>query len=171
MRPCERSDGFTLLEVLIALVVFVTVMGGLIKLVSQNVRALGSARNEVELMEVVERELRVIQADAEHGQLPELGETVGEFEPPFDHFRWELSVQYFALALPDELSEREFAAATARSSIFGDRDAAAQSSVRLVVMRVFDEFGGEPVDPFVILTADPDAGAANASGFPEDDEL
>ncbi|MBW2416409.1 MAG: prepilin-type N-terminal cleavage/methylation domain-containing protein, partial [Deltaproteobacteria bacterium] len=31
MRRSELSEGFTLLEVLIALIIFVTVMGGLIK--------------------------------------------------------------------------------------------------------------------------------------------
>ena len=172
MRSSERGAGFTLLEVLIALVVFVTVMGGLIKIVSQNLRALGNARNEVELMELVESEMRVIQADAEYGRVPDIGETRGQFEPPFDHFRWELRVDYFTFDLPERLTEAQFAAAEARSGIFGTRDVFEQeSSVRVVVMRVFDEFGGEPVDPFVILTADPDPGTASRSGFPEDDEL
>ncbi len=171
MRPSERSAGFTLLEVLMALVVFVTVMGGLLKLVSQNVRALANARNEIELMELVESEMRAIQADAEYGQAPELGETEGTFEPPFDHFRWQLSVDYFTFDLPERLTEAQIAAAESRSDMFA-RDASEQdSSVRVVVMRVFDEFGDEPVDPFVILTADPDAGAASRSGFPEPSEL
>jgi prepilin-type N-terminal cleavage/methylation domain-containing protein len=170
MRRSERSEGFTLLEVLIALIIFVTVMGGLIKLVSQNVRALGNARIEIELLELVESEMRSIQADAAYGKVPDLGETNGEFEAPFDHFRWERRVDYFSFALPEALSAADYTRATARSSVFGNRGAAEhESSVRVVVMRVFDEFGGQPVDPFVILTADPDAGTRSQSGFPEDE--
>ena len=170
MRSCERSAGFTLLEVLIALVIFVTVMGGLIRLVSQNVRALANARDEIELMVRVESQMRAMQVDAEYGRVPDVGETKGPFEPPFDHFRWELLIDYFVFNLPESLTDAQFAAAAARSDIFGTRDALdGQSSVRVVVMRVYDQFGDEPFDPFVILIAEPDAGIGRESGFPGDD--
>ena len=70
MRSTERSAGFTLLEVLIALVVFTTVMGALLSTVSQSVRALGDAEREVELMELARDRMRQVQLDSENGSAP-----------------------------------------------------------------------------------------------------
>lgn len=156
-RP-ERSAGFTLLEVLIALVVFTTVMGGLLSAVSQGVRALGAAEREVALMELAQEQIRQIQSDAETGQAPELGEREGFFAEPYEQVRWQLVVEYFAYPLPERMSYAELAAARERSAIFAD-SVGQPTSLRLVVLRVFDESGFELLDPFTILTSDTEKSA------------
>lgn len=160
MSSSERAAGFTLLEVLIALVVFTTVMGGLLSTVSQSVRALGSAEREVELMELAQARIREIQQAAESGSAPVLGESDGFFAEPYDHMRWELRVEYFGFPLPENTSTRAAAEARERSAIFSVRTAE-PTSLRLVVLRVYDEAGAEVLDPFTILTAD--AGAPRAA--------
>ena len=140
-----------MLEVLVALVVFSTVMGALLQVVSQNVHALGSAEREVELTELARTQVRSVRAEAAAGRSPELGVTEGEFDEPWEHMRWELSVESFRFPLPEGLSRKKLVEAEKRSQMFGEAES---SPLHLVVLRVFDEFGDEAIDPFVILTAD-----------------
>lgn len=153
MRSTERSAGFTLLEVLIALVVFTTVMGGLLSTLSQSVRALGNAEIEVELMELARERMRKIQRDAENGTAPPLGESSGLFAEPYDHMRWQVTSEYFAYPLPARMTNDEIEEARRRSPVFAEPHGD-PSSLRLVVLRVFDESGIEVLDPFTIITAD-----------------
>ena len=153
MRSTERSAGFTLLEVLIALVVFTTVMGALLTTVSQSVRALGDAEREVELMELARERMRQLQRDAENGTAPPLGESSGFFAEPYDHMRWQITAEYFAYPLPANTTNEQLVEARRRSPVFAEREGQS-SSLRLVVLRVFDESGTEVLDPFTIIAAD-----------------
>lgn len=155
MHSTERSAGFTLLEVLIALVVFTTVMGALLSTVSQSVRALGDAEREVELMELARDQMRQVQLDSENGTAPPLGESSGFFAEPYDHMRWQITAEYFAYPLPANMTHKQVAEARRRSLVFAERDNQ-PSSLRLVVLRVFDESGTEALDPFTIIAADAD---------------
>jgi prepilin-type N-terminal cleavage/methylation domain-containing protein len=157
MRSSERrSAGFTLLEVLIALVVFTTVMGGLLTAVSQAVRALGSAEREVEIMQLAQDQIREIQLEAETGSPPPLGESGGSFPEPYDHMRWEIRVDYFPYPLPELMTAAQVQNARERSAMFA-HGPEQPTSLRLVVLRVYDEFGVEFLDPFTILAADSEA--------------
>ena len=155
MQHSERAQGFTLLEVIIALTIFSTVMGMLLQTVSQNVRALSAAEREIELMELARERVRQIQSDAASGQPPELGSSAGAFDSPWEHLRWELLVEPFAVRLPNTVIEARLESVETSSRIFGsdDGETGADSPLRLVVLRIYDEFGDEPIDPFVILTA------------------
>jgi type II secretion system protein I len=159
MYSSERSAGFTLLEVLVALAIFTTVMGGLLSTMSQSVRALGAAENEVELLELAQERMRTIQREADTGSPPELGESDGFFPEPHDHMRWTLQVDYFGFPLPQRMSAAEVAEARERSAVFSEKEDQ-PTSLRLVVLRVYDEAGHEVFDPFTILTADVDGSGA-----------
>lgn len=158
MRRSDPARGFTLLEVLIALTIFSMVMGMLLQTVSQNIRALSSAEREIELMELAHDRIRQIQAEAGTGQIPELGDSAGAFNPPWEDLRWELLVERFAMPLPEDLSLARVQRAEESSPVFGDGEGVGDSPLRLVVLRVYDEFGNELIDPFVVLAAEASPG-------------
>lgn len=153
MSSSRHAHGFTLLEVLVALVIFATVMGGLLSTVSQAVRALGSAESEVQVMELAQERIRELQREAESGVQPDLGESEGAFPEPWDHLRWKLSVRYFAFPTPEGLSFEQLRDMRERSAMFAGAPGQ-PTSLRLVVLRVLDDAGEELLDPFSIVTAD-----------------
>ena len=134
-----------MLGVLFALVILTRVMGGLLSTVAQSVRALGNAEREVGLMELARERMRQIQRDAENGDAPTLGESSGYFAEPYDHMRWQITAEYFAYPLPESMAHEAVREAQRRSPVFGP------ASLRLVVLRVFDEAGTEALDPFTII--------------------
>lgn len=83
-RPRPRSAGFTLLEVMIALAILAIAL-----------TAIGGLRNRDILQHALARDMTVATMLAQQrlGELevagfPALGESSGEFEEPYDGFRW-----------------------------------------------------------------------------------
>lgn len=148
-----KPSGFTLLEVMIAVLVFGLVMGGLSQLVVSNLRRHGEARNRAEAMRLGESEVRRIASEARSGTLPEIGVTEGTFDSPNEDVQWILSVESFAIPLAPERLETQNT-----SSLFapgGSSPDAPQPSARRVVLRVFrDEEDPEVTDPFVIFAVE-----------------
>jgi type II secretion system protein I len=149
----SRARGFTLLEILVAIFVFATVMGGLISLVQSNLAQLWRARTQLEASELAEHRMRQIESEARAGVLPDIGTSEGTFEPPGDYLAWTLQVEPYALPVPPELEKR-----SDRSSVFERRDRASTEvpGMRRVMLRVYP-VGEEPesVDPFVIVVLEP----------------
>jgi prepilin-type N-terminal cleavage/methylation domain-containing protein len=92
--------GFTLLEVMLAIVVLGLVMGQLIASVTQNLDRLGEARRELRALLLAEERMRDLEHDARGGTLPELGRTSGSFEAPDDDLAWELEVEGWNVPFP-----------------------------------------------------------------------
>jgi prepilin-type N-terminal cleavage/methylation domain-containing protein len=177
---CRRRAGFTLLEVLIAVFLVTTVLSMLSGLVTDNLRALAGARQELEISQLAEARMRELYSAAVGGEPPEIGSSSGSFDSPHEEMRWEMEVEPYTLSLPDELDPEQRARVEQLSSIFAPVTAAntaAQSygaqgalvpSVRRVTFRVFRE-DTEPqeADAFALFTVDP----PDLSDFvPEDEE-
>jgi prepilin-type N-terminal cleavage/methylation domain-containing protein len=96
----RERDGFTLLEVALAVFVLAVAMGGVISAVTQNLSALADARAELEALEHADERMRVLMAEGEAGILPEFGVSGGEFEDPNSGLAWELRVAPVHLPLP-----------------------------------------------------------------------
>ncbi|MFQ5515640.1 MAG: prepilin-type N-terminal cleavage/methylation domain-containing protein [Myxococcota bacterium] len=149
----RRTQGCTLLEVLIAVVVFGTVMTALLVLATDSIRNLGRARLEAEAGRLAEAWLRERLADDESEELAELGRSEGEFDAHQDLFRWELSVEAWGIPLAPELAE--FAGL---SRLFQDETTLdlSEPSLRRITLRVLDAQSGEDViDPFIVFTLAP----------------
>jgi type II secretion system protein I len=154
----RRRAGFTLIEVLVAVFVFATVVGALVSLVATNLARLGDARRELHATLLAEERMRELEAGAADGTLPDLGTSEESFAEPDDELAWQLVVEPLSLPLPPERADQPVP-----SSVFAATDgrfAATPSSVRRVELRVFlAEEGPESVDPFVaLLVAPPDEG-------------
>lgn len=151
---CTRHEGFTFLEVMVAVLVLMILMVPLIGAVQQNVARLAETRLELATLRLAEERLRQIADDARDGTLPETGRDEGTFEPPSDFYRWVLNVEPFTIELPAEFEE-----AAGSSTLFMRPDTdpeALQPSVLRVALQVLDEEQEEEdVDPLVIFVVEP----------------
>lgn len=95
-----EEAGFTLLEVMVAIVVLGLVMGTLIARVTENLDRLGEARRELRSLLLAEERMRDLESDARDGTLPELGRTSGSFNAPDDDLAWELDVEGWNVPFP-----------------------------------------------------------------------
>jgi prepilin-type N-terminal cleavage/methylation domain-containing protein len=95
-----NEAGFTLLEVMIAIVVLGLVMGTLIERVTQNLGRLAEARLELRALQLAEERMRELESDARSGSLPELGRSAGDFDAPDDDLAWELEVEGWNVPFP-----------------------------------------------------------------------
>ncbi len=158
----SRRAGFTLLEVLLAVFVLATVMGGLSISLTQNLQAIGRARLRADAMRLAEARIRELSETALAGELPAFGTSEGEFEAPYDQMLWELTVEPHPMPLRDPSP-----AAQESSSIFApvsSAPGAQQPSVSRVVLRVFHEDDvPENAEPFVVFVVEP-GGARSAEG-------
>ncbi len=102
--PTSSNAGFTLVEVLLAVVILATVGTTLSTLVMEGVHNLGEARAKMEAIELGEDRLREIQEAARGGELPELGSDEGDFEEG-SAYHWVLNVEPFSLPLPENAPE------------------------------------------------------------------
>ncbi len=158
----RREHGFTLVEVLAALLIVSLVFGLLLESVTTNLASIGRARLEARAMQLAEQRARELEQQIATGAPVEDGETEGVYEEPDDDLKWLVSVTPQTLDLPaDYPLERSpsplFAPAGTPPPVrSGPADPVAP--LRLVEVRVFgidDE--PESVDPFVLLvTAPPD---------------
>jgi prepilin-type N-terminal cleavage/methylation domain-containing protein len=170
MRPSER-DGFTLIEVLAAVLIVSLVFGLLLETVTRNLASLSRARAEARAAQLAEDRMRDIKAQISTGTKLDDGVTDGPFEEPDADMHWQISVTPQSLALPPD-----YRGDVPPSPLFVPPSAAGrpvapppgsgatgpqtpQEPLRLVEVRVFPN-GADPltVEPFVLLlTAPPDA--------------
>ncbi len=152
-RDLASSQGFTLLETLVATFVFAVVMGGLMQVLTKTTAALARARVEIEASELAESRLREIEDQALKGELPQPGRTEGTFEAPSEHLAWILDVEPFAIPLPPELARREERPA----SVFEQRRGLGEATPILsVTLRVYPVEGDpERALPFLLYVVRP----------------
>jgi len=142
-RGHERREGFTLLEVLLAVAVFGLVVGSLMEYLSQNVRSLSRAREEATAVRLAEARMRELLLDIDSGALPAFGETEGSFEEPDDDLRWILTVEPYEVLPPEGLDAKEVKRLEERSSVFAPAAIAGSSgdeptaSISIATLRVF----------------------------------
>lgn len=161
MRSDSHGEGFTLIEVLIAVLIVSLVFGLLLESVTRNLADLSRARAGARASQLAADRLRDLKVTLEAGEELEDGTKEGVFEAPDDDLRWQISVTPQTLPLPPDYKGELppsplFAAANEppRAPQPGEK-----APLRLVQVRVFAD-GDDPdsVDPFVVLlTAPPDA--------------
>ncbi len=156
-----RAAGFTLIEVLAAVLIVSLVFGLLLESVTQNLAQLSRARLEARASELAELRVRELEAELDAGTVLGDGEQEGGYEPPDDDLRWRVRVSPWTLPLPADYPEKLspsplFALPTQTPAPLPPGQAA---PLRLVEVRVFpaDEEDPERVEPTTFfLTAPPD---------------
>jgi len=181
-----RSDsqsgaaGFTLIEVLAAVLIVSLVFGLLLESVTRNLADLSRARAEARAAQLAEDRLRDLRAELASGTKLEDGVTDGQFDAPDQDMHWQIAVTPQSLALPagyrGEMPPSPLFYATsgpprvpapAPSSREGG-DTGPQEPLRLVEVRAYPE-GTDPqsVEPFVLLvTGPPDTSQLQQPGQP-----
>jgi prepilin-type N-terminal cleavage/methylation domain-containing protein len=160
----RRDAGFTLLEVVVAVFVFATVMSGLIVLVSQNVRRMADARDDLRTTRLAEQKLREVLFSAEEGNLPEPGTTQGTFEGDDSDVAFEIEVAPYAVPIPRAAPEK----AANGSRMFGAGGNAGPPVLRRIVLKVFPAGQtSEQARPFVGFVAEKNEPVAAPEGTGE----
>ncbi len=158
----RRSHGFTLLEVIVAVVIFSTVMGLLVQLVAQNIRRTADARDELRMARLAEGKLREILFQAERGELPDPGTNQGTFEAEEGEIplAFEVKVDGYSLPLPQGAPKQ----VVQGSGMF---TGGGKPALRQVVVKVFPA-DSDPESmravPFVAFVAEPNPAAEPAPG-------
>jgi prepilin-type N-terminal cleavage/methylation domain-containing protein len=155
----RRSDqGFTLIEVLAAVLIVSLVFGLLLESVTRNLADLGRARAESRRALLAADRVRELKAELEAGEKLEDGVKDGVFDEPDSDMKWQLTVTPQTLALP-----ADYPGELPPSPLFGKSNEppragnpAEEPPLRLVQVRVFapDE-DPESAEPFVVLLAAP----------------
>jgi prepilin-type N-terminal cleavage/methylation domain-containing protein len=153
-----RRDGFTLLEVMLAVFVLGIVIGALLELMGVHLSRLADARQELEAARLAEMRLRELRDTSTDGILPEIGRTEGVFEPPNDYLHWELEVEETAVPLPADVPEGPPPSSVFAVSGFApELEGAVEPSLLRVALRVFPEREEDPesVVPYVLYVVQP----------------
>ena len=150
----RRRDGFTLLEVMLAVFVLGTVVGALSVLVSQNIKRLADARRDLEALRIGEERMQQLIERAAAGDVPEFGVEEGTLDDPNSGFGWQLTVEPYSIPMPPEHAEDPLP-----SSVFApwsEQPSGVEPSLRLVSLRVYPlERDPEEVEPFLTLLVEP----------------
>jgi type II secretory pathway pseudopilin PulG len=162
-RTDAQSDvGFTLIEVLAAVLIVSLVFGLLLESVTRNLADLGRARAESRAAQLAENRLRDLRAELEIGEKLEDGIKEGVFEDPDSDLHWQIVVVPQKLILPSDYRGEQ-----SPSPLFEAPNERApqqpttpgqEPPLRMVAVRVFaaDE-DPNTVDPYIALvTAPPD---------------
>lgn len=160
MRSDSQPAGFTLIEVLIAVLIVSLVFGLLLESVTHNLSDLSRARAGARASQLAADRVRDLKIQLESNDKLEDGVKEGSFEEPDDDMRWQMSVTPQTLPLPADYKGElppsplfEAANEPRRARKPGE-----EAPLRLVQVRVYPA-GEDPesVDPFVVLlTAPPD---------------
>lgn len=158
MPSDSRRAGFTLIEVLAAVLIVSLVFGLLLESVTRNLADLGRARAESRRALLAADRVRELKAELESGEKLEDGVKDGVFDEPDQDMKWQISVTPQTLALP-----ADYAGELPPSPLFAKSNEpprpgnpGEEPALRLVQVRVYapDE-DPEGVDPFVVLLAAP----------------
>jgi prepilin-type N-terminal cleavage/methylation domain-containing protein len=158
-RAKSGREGFTLLEVMVAVFVFATVLGTLVAMVSTNLARLADARRELEATRRAEEIVRNAETNARLGLLPDFGTTGGVYDPPDDDLRWEQVVEPFAVPLPPDLAAQRlpysvFSSGPAVPTATGELE----PGLRLVRVWVYPTAEErDAVEPFAVVVSLPPA--------------
>jgi prepilin-type N-terminal cleavage/methylation domain-containing protein len=160
VRAAARADhGFTLIEVLAAVLIVSLVFGLLLESVTRNLAELGRARLEARAAALAETRVTELQLELGAGTALEDGEKDGTYEPPDDDLRWTVRVSALTLPLP-----ADYPGEKSPSPIFALPGKAAPPlprgqtpPLRMVEVRVFpaDEADPNSVEPTVLLVTSP----------------
>ncbi len=145
-----RREGFTLLEVMIAVAVLAIVMIPLVSMVATNVARLADARRELDAMALAELRALEIEALIRSGEtLPGIDE--GVYDEPDADLGWQVIVTAASLPAPEDLDPD-----AAQFTLFAAPTPGWAPPIRQVEVRVFPlALGPEGVDPFVLLVLPP----------------
>lgn len=156
----RRARGFTLLEVIVAIVVFATVMSLLIQLVTQNLRRTADARDNLRAARLAEGKLREIVFQAEKGELPDPGESQGNFEGDDEDMAFQLKIETYSLALPQGAPKK----VVEGSGMFAGGGKSALRQVTVTVFPANSDPELAPPVPFVAFVAEPNEAVEPAPG-------
>ncbi len=145
-----RREGFTLLEVMIAVAVLAIVMIPLVSMVGTNVARLADARRELDAMALAEKRALEIEALILAGEtLPAIDE--GVYEAPDADLGWQVIVTPASLPTPEDLDPE-----VAQFTLFAAPTPGFAPPIQQVEVRVFPlALGPDGVDPFVLLVLPP----------------
>ncbi len=149
-----RRDGFTLLEVMIAVFIVGLLYGFLLELVAGNLAALSRSRHEVEVARLAEVKVREVEGRVLSGEQLTAGVEEGAFEEPHEEFLYSVSIEPFAIPLPDG-----FTGQVQPSPIFVPtaQGPATRPVLARIETRVFtEEDGPENAQVFSIIAVLPD---------------
>jgi prepilin-type N-terminal cleavage/methylation domain-containing protein len=153
MRSSEHA-GFTLIEVLIAVLIVSLVFGVLLESVTRNLSDLSRARAGARAAQLAADRVRQLKAELEAGEKLEDGVKEGVFDEPDQDMRWQISVAPQTLPLPPD-----YKGAVSPSPLFSAANELPKAAkpgedapLRLVQVRAY-ALGEDPesVDPFVVL--------------------
>ncbi len=150
-EPARAEDGFTLLEVLIAVFVLGTVLGSLVTLVVGNLARLSDAKSELLEMRLAEQRIRELEDEFQSGEEVTDGIDSGRFEEPNGDIEWQVLIEPYRLPLPSGYED-----VAAASPLFETSEPNAEVVLRRVEVRVFPVEGSpEDAKPVVILIPEP----------------
>jgi prepilin-type N-terminal cleavage/methylation domain-containing protein len=156
-----RRHGFTLLEVVVAVFVFGTVMALLIQLVSQNLRRTADARDDLRATRLAEGKLRELLFQAEKGELPNPGTNQGNFEGDDAEMAFEVTIAAYGVPLPQGAPKQ----VVEGSGIFAG---GGKSALRRIVVKAFPADSDPALAaPFVAFGAEPNPPAEPGPGEAE----
>ncbi len=159
-----RREGFTLLEVLLAVAILAMVLLPLVAMVSANLRRLSDARHEVDAMRMAEERALEIESEILSGVNVPSRTDEGTYEPHYADLAWQVQVDDFVLPVPDGVDPENV-----RSLLFKKPGQGARAPLRRIQVRVFPVTSKpEAADPFVLIVATPreaTGGAPPPPGF------
>jgi type II secretory pathway pseudopilin PulG len=167
-RRSERSAGFTLIEVIAAVLMVGLVFGVLISWVTTNLRAVERSRRENEASQLAEQRARELQFELLQGAVPDDGTDRGEFAPAAGaadaepEYGWEVTVEPYQIPLPPDSEGVEPASALFVSP--GAPGISEDSPLKRLSIRVYalDRDDEDLVEPFVLFGVQPTAPGGNA---------
>ncbi len=134
----SNEQGFTLAEVIIALAILIMGMLSVYAAQGNSVRAMGNSRNTLIVTLLAERimneKMLEFEKDLKRGALPEDDlEEDGEFEAPFENFRWKFQVKKVEMPIIGDLQNQQPEAA---STTPPSQTAASESDQRSVAQLI-----------------------------------
>lgn len=139
-----KSEGFTLVEVLIALAILAMGMLSVYTAQGNSMKAIGSSRNILIATTLAEKlineKMIKIEDDIKRGAFPEDKlEEDGDFEEPFNNFRWSFEVRQVELPVIGDLQTGQPEATTQSTPSQTTAPESAQRNVAQIIAKKIGE--------------------------------